>query len=443
MSPDEEAEVEIQALAGADGLAKIEGLVIFVPFSAPGDRLRVRIREKKKDYARAEIVEVLRPGPDRASPFCPAFGECGGCDWQHLALEAQIRWKARLLQESLQRIGKISWPQVEVIPSPQDRGYRKKSAVAFRPRGAGFFRRRSHEVVPVDACPVQAEGLNRLLRAVKELGLPPYDEESGEGLLRHLVGRENRKGQVLACLVVTRLPLPAEISWGERLAREVPGLVGVAVNLNPYRTNVILGEKTLTVWGESYIFEELDGLSFRISPPAFFQVNPDQAEALYRLAASWACPRGGEMVVDAYAGTGSLTLFLARRAGKAVGIEEVAEAVEDARANATLNGIKNVFFHRGQVEELLPHFRAETVVLDPPRQGLTPRALAALLQVSPPRVVYVSCSPATLARDLRYLTESGYRLRNLAAFDFFPHTAHVEAVALLERERKRLSTRAS
>ncbi len=433
MNRDEELEVEIQTLAGPEGLARKEGLVIFVPFSAPGDRLRVRITERKKDYARAEIVEMLRPGPDRVPPFCPLFGTCGGCDWQHLSLEAQLRWKGRLLLERLERIGGISWPGVEVVPSPRDRGYRQKSALACRPQGTGFFRRRSHDLVSVEFCPVQSEGLNRLLQAVRNLGLPPYDEEAGTGLLRHVLGRENRRGEVLACLVVTRFPFPEKDSVSRLLSREVPGLVGVTANLNPRRTNVILGEKTFLLWGDPYLKEELDGLTFRISPPAFFQINPPQAEALYRLVASWACPRGGEKVVDAYAGTGSLTLFLARRAGEVAGIEEVAAAVEDARANAALNQVKNASFHPGPVEELLPRFQADTVVLDPPRQGLTARALAALLRVSPPRLVYVSCSPATLARDLRLLAEAGYRLKELAAFDFFPHTAHVEAAALLER----------
>jgi 23S rRNA (uracil1939-C5)-methyltransferase len=402
---------------------------VFVPGAAPGDRLRVRLVERHSRYARARIVEVLRPGPDRVAPPCPVFGRCGGCQWQHLRYAAQLHWKREIVREAFRRIGRLpEAPVAPVLAAPHPWRYRHKTAV---PMGIGFYAPGSHEVVPWTECLIQHPLLDRVVAAVRELRLPPYDERTGGGLLRHVVARCNLAGdQAVVALVVNADTLPDEEGLARRLLAAVPELRGVVKNVHTRPGNAILGPRSEVLAGEDAIREEVDGLRFRVSVTSFFQVNPAQAAVLHRLAAA-AAGRGAH-ALDLYAGVGAIALRLASGFARVTAVEAVDAAVADARRNARDNGIDNVAFVCGRVEDLeLP--AADAVVLDPPRKGVEPAALRAIAARRPPRVVYVSCDPATLARDCRHLVDAGWSLREVQPLDMFPQTAHVECVALLVR----------
>ncbi len=472
--------------AGGAGVARWRGFVLFVPWTAPGDLVRVRVTGVERRFGRAEPVEVVRPGPGRRPAPCPVFGACGGCQWQHLTEETQLAAKERLVRDALERVGGLddagapvqgvrggppfSGPAVGVVEpglaavSPWR--YRCKSAFPCRegPDGPvlGFFAAGSHRLVPLPlggvACPggpgdapgagrrgpgcaIQHPALDAVaettLTAVRELGLSPYDEATHQGLLRHVVARAAAAtGEVAVALVVNGSGFPAESALARRLAEGVPGLVGVVLNENTARTNVILGGKSRVLLGRPWVEERLGGLRLRVSVTSFFQVNPRQAERLFARALALAELTGRETVVDAYCGTGVLALLAGRAARDVVGVEEVPDAVADARENARANGIANVRFLFGRVEEELPRLtvKPDVVFLDPPRKGLAPEVVQALRALRPRRIVYVSCDPATLARDLALLARPprGLALRTVVPVDLFPQTAHVECLALLE-----------
>jgi 23S rRNA (uracil1939-C5)-methyltransferase len=383
----------------------------------------VEIVERHRTYARARIVEILQPSPDRTAPPCPVFGKCGGCQWQHLSYEAQLRWKREIVRDAFKRLARLDVDVAEVVPSPSPWRYRHKTAV---PLGVGFYAHGSHEIVPFDECPIQHPLLDRIVAAVRQLGLRPYDERTHTGLLRHVVARCNLKGdQAVVALAVTS----PRVEAGALMAR-VPELRGVVANINDRPDNVILGERSVVLAGENAITEEVDGLKFQISVESFFQVNPAAAATLHRMAAD-AAGTGGT-ALDLYAGVGSIALRLARAFDQVTAVEVSAAACRDAERNAALNGIGNVRFLRGRVEEMRRE-RADVVVLDPPRKGAGAEVIAAVAAMAPLGVAYVSCDPATLARDARALVESGYELRTVEPLDMFPQTAHVECVAAFRR----------
>ncbi len=445
LSPGQQVELEVTGLAAeGDGVARHEGFAVFVPRTVPGDRVLARVTEVKRRYARAEALRLLHAGAGRTSPRCPVTDACGGCAWQQLDYGLQLTWKRRLVVDALERVGHLRGVPVEECLGMDDPWhYRNKAALPFSrtPGGGlalGFYRRGTHQVVDLPGgCALHHPLINRLVAAVREevaaRGLPPYDEGSGTGLLRHLVARVGvRTGEALAVLVVNGWELPDEGGLAAALRSRVPELVGVVLNVNTARTNVILGPATRVIDGRGYLMEELGGLRFKVSARSFFQVNPVQAERLYALVLAEAGLGPGDLVVDAYCGTGTLTLLAARRCRRAVGIEEVPEAVADARENASLNRVGNATFVVGRVEERLGRVeggRPAAVFLDPPRQGCDPAVLRTCLELRP-RLVYVSCNPATLARDLARLAD-GYRVERVWPVDLFPHTPHVECVALL------------
>lgn len=447
-----ELDVTGLALEGL-GVARHQGFVVFVPHAAPGDRVRVRIAQVRQRYAEAELLEVVSPGPDRVPPPCPAFGRCGGCALQHLDYRAQLEWKRRWVVDALERIGGLRGVEVEpVVPSDPPWSYRNKAVVPIRQQGSrlrlGFYARGSHRLVPFPdgGCGIQHPRVREALAAVARWlggpgrGLTAFDPATARGILRHVLVRVGRRtGEVLVGVVATR-PFAGREDLAAALAREVPGLVGVVLNLNRQWINAVLGPEQRVLLGRDHLVDELGGLRFRVSLASFFQVNPAQAERLYGLALDEALPAAEGWLVDAYSGTGTLALLAARRLGargRVTAVELDPAAVADAEANARLNGIEGVEFLRAAAEEVLPALAARAgdppaaVLLDPPRKGCAPAVLEACLRLRPRRIAYVSCNPATLARDLARLHAGGYRLRRVVPFDMFPQTAHVEVLASL------------
>ncbi len=438
-----------------EGVGRIDGLAVFVPGAVPGDTVRARVVETRNKYARAEAVEITKKSLDRVKPPCAVAEPCGGCSLQAMAYEQQLMWKTRAVQDAISRIGGLKDVVVKpCLAAKHPVHYRNKVQFPVAMQGgtpvAGCYARGSHRVVPTEDCLIQHETNNRIvresIRLIKELDLTVYDERRGGGLVRHIMGRvAPGTGEAMAVIVtsIKRLTRGGELASG--LMQAVPGLVGVLQNINGERTNIILGPETRVITGRGYI-DDLFGndrmgvLRFRISPLSFYQVNAEQAAELYAQSLEYAGLTPAATAVDIYSGIGTITLFLARRCRQAFGIEEVAPAVADAKQNARLNGLDNVRFVTGRAERVLPRFmeetglRPEVVVLDPPRKGCEQSVLAAVARMRPERVVYVSCYPATLARDLAILHRSGYVAVETQPVDMFPHTSHVESSTLLVRE---------
>ena len=436
-----------RVLSGPDA-----GLVVFIPGTAPGDLVQYSVVERKKNYIRGRIRRLLEEGPGRVKEACPVASECGGCSWQHLSYDMQLEWKQRIVQESLARIAHVEGCEVrECIPSPDVVGYRNKVEVPLAlSRGrvvAGFYKPLTHEVVPSESCllehPLAREVISRMLEEVAARGYTVYDERSGRGQVRHAMARvAPGTGERMAVLVTNCRGLPGEKEFAKAMS-SLSGLSSVLLNINTERTNVVLGQRDRLLLGRGYIEDlfgddEIGRLRFRISPHSFYQVNSRQAGRLYGLVLDAASLNPGDVVLDVYSGIGSITLFAAKRAALAVGIEEVGEAVRDAETNAKLNGIDNVRFRAGRAERVLPAVISElggpdVVILDPPRAGADRAALGAISRARPRCLVYVSCNPATLARDVSLLTEEGWRVAFVQPLDMFPQTPHVEVIVLLKR----------
>lgn len=429
-----------------EGVGRYQGLAVFVPKGVPGDRLLVRITEVKKRYARAELVQVIEPSPDRVRPRCPVTDRCGGCQLQHIAYRKQLELKRNVVAANITRIGRLK--DVVVHPTlgmAEPWNYRNKAQYPFGVQSgrviAGFFAPGSHDLIDIDVCDIQHPVGDAIMRAVKELAdvlaVPIYDERSHTGVLRHVLTRIGRGGREAMAVLVTNGPdLPHARELAAGIMERVPEVVSVVQNINPYRTNVILGDASRLLAGRPYITDTIGDLEFKISPVSFFQVNPAQTEVLYAKVLEYAALTGRETVIDLYCGIGTITLFLARQAREAIGIEWIEEAVRDARANAEHNGITNVRFIAGDASREMPKLvrdgvRVDVVVLDPPRKGCDEPVLEAAAAAGPHRIVYVSCNPASLARDLERLHALGYRTVEVQPVDMFPHTAHIECCALL------------
>ncbi|HIK43012.1 23S rRNA (uracil(1939)-C(5))-methyltransferase RlmD [Thermoleptolyngbya sp. M55_K2018_002] len=434
-----------------DGVGRVDGRVVFVPDTAVGDRLIARLIRVKPQFAQGKLHELLEPSGDRIRPACIVADKCGGCQWQHLSYAAQLVAKQNLVTQDLERIGGFANPPVSPIlplsPSPAlSLNYRNKATYPLD-RGesgqvrAGYYQKGSHQLVNLNQCPIQDARLNPLLAEVKQdiqtRGWSIYDERLHRGKLRHLglrIGRHT--GEMLLTLVSAEAGLVGLVEQAEEWLQRYPDLVGVALNLNPAQTNVIFGPEMRCIAGRSYLREIFAGLEFQIQPTTFFQVNTEQAEALLGAIASELNLQGDEILVDAYCGIGTFTLPLARQVKRAIGIELHPESIQQAWTNAYQNNIANAMFQAGTVEELLPKLdeQPDVVLLDPPRKGCDALVLETLLSQLPRRIAYVSCNPATLARDLKRLSADGtYRLTRAQPVDFFPQTPHVECVAFLEK----------
>ncbi len=449
--------LDIDDLAfGGEGVGRVDGYVVFVPGALPGDRVRVRLVQARGRYGRGLVQEVERPSPDRVEPPCPYFGRCGGCRLQHLAYPAQLAWKTKQVADVLARLGGVQGYELRpIVGAPEIWGYRNKMEFTLAPGPAagagsgpaavvGLHQADRYDVVlDVERCLIQSERMNALLAEARaffaERRLPAYEQEGGEGLLRFLVLREGRQTGEGMVNVVTASPAVSEVApLAERLAVRVPGTASVVMNVNPRKASVAQGVEEHLLGGRDHVRERIGGLTFQVSASSFFQTNTVQAERLFQLVVDAAELRGDETVLDLYSGTGAISLLLARRCRHVYGIEVAPAAVEDAGRNARANGIDNCTFLAGEVRFVLPGVlargvRAEVVVADPPRAGFHPRALSALVALAPARVVYVSCNPSTLARDLGELVRGGYRLGWVQPVDMFPHTPHIEAVARLDR----------
>jgi 23S rRNA (uracil1939-C5)-methyltransferase len=437
-----------------DGVGKYEGFTVFVPLALRGERIRAKITKVKKTYAHGRMLEILEASPARTEPACPVFERCGGCQLQHVSYEEQLRIKRQQVIDSFQRIG--GWeeevPVLPVIGMQDPWVYRNKAQVPFGLRGgelvAGFYAAGTHTIVDMDTCGIQHPDNDRAVREVKrlakELGIPPYDEKNHRGVLRHVMVRTGfATGEMMVVLVTNGKQLPHRETLVAKLRKALPRMKSLVQNINDRRTNVILGRENRLLWGEPVIRDRIGSVTYVISPQSFFQVNPVQTRVLYDQVRRYARLTGREIVMDVYCGAGTIGLYLADGAAWVYGVESVPEAIEDARRNARINGIEHVTFEAGKAEDVMPRWREQgirpdVIVVDPPRKGCDPVLLDTVVDMHPKRLVYVSCNPATLARDARYLRERGIETLEVQPVDMFPHTSHVECVAWMEPAGKTL-----
>ena len=432
--------------AEGQGVAHIEGCAVFIPNAIAGERVRVRIEKAQKTWAAGKITEILEKSPHRINRECPVAKLCGGCDFWHMDYEEESRLKAERVKNNLNRMAGQTLTQVPILAAPTCYGYRNKAqypvAVKKGRAYAGFFRAGTHEVVENDRCrilPPESDAVkDSVMDYVNQFRVSIYDETTHEGLLRHIYVRRGAvSGQVLVCLVVNGRALPRHQELLKRL-QKIPGFTTLVLSVNTKKGNAVLGEEFITLYGPGYIEDTLCGLTFRLSPRSFYQVNHHQAQRLYEAAIAQAQITREDLVLDLYCGVGTITLAMAGAAGKVIGVEVVPQAVEDARDNARRNGIENAEFFCGDagqaaLELEAKGIRPDVVVVDPPRKGLNADTIEALSRFAPRRIVYVSCDSATLARDVALLQQRGYILKNALAADLFPRCAHVESVVTLSK----------
>ena len=444
-------EIDITDLADTgDGIGRFEQLVVFVPDTVPGDRVAVRLQQVKSTYATAKLETLVKISEHRIRPNCIVADKCGGCQWQHVDYDYQLKSKQNQVIQALERIGGFTdLPCDEILAGkidnfPQFLGYRNKATypLARSVAGqiqAGYYQKGTHKLVNLNQCPVQDPRLDPLLKEVKEdihwMKWPVYNEKEHTGEVRHLSLRIGRRtGEILLTLIARTGDLPGLETQASDWLKSYPKLAGVCLNINSAKTNVIFGSETRCIAGRSFLREEFAGLEFQLRADTFFQVNTEAAEGLLQVIAAQLNLQGNEVLVDAYCGIGTFTLPLAKQVQIAIGLEVQREAIAQAELNAQLNDLTNVTFHVGTVEELLPQLgvKPDIVLLDPPRKGCDRQVLETIKEMQPNRIVYVSCKPATLARDLKFLCENGdYKLVRVQPADFFPQTSHVECVAFL------------
>ena len=427
------------------GIVRLDGAVVFVPGTVRGEEIDLRITKVMKTCAAGEMVKLRKPSPERAKPECPHFGLCGGCDFQHMSYTEELRAKRQRVQDALTRLGGTDLQVEEILGAKDPTHYRNKSQYPVGPGGTiGFYKARTHQVVGVDRCLIQSEVSDKTAKAVgdwmRRYKISAYDERTGKGLVRHIYVRVNQKGESLCCVVINGRQLPREPELVAFVRAAAPKTVGVVLNSNTRRGNVILGDKYRTLWGQDFLMDTLCGLRFKLSVPSFYQVNRDQAEVLYGKALEFAGLTGEETVLDLYCGTGTITLCMAAKAKKVIGAEIVAPAIADARENAERNGIENAEFFCGDAADIAVKLereglRPDVITVDPPRKGLAPEVIASVAGMGPKRVVYVSCDPATLGRDVKLFVELGYKAVRACAVDMFPGTRHVETVVLLSQQK--------
>lgn len=446
LKKNEKYTVEIESYSAEGfGVCHVEGRAVFVPRALAGESWEIKLVKLSSSAIFARGERLLSASPARREPQCPYFPGCGGCDTWHMSYEEELTFKLQKLNSALKHIGGQDSLAREMIGSDRQQSYRNKGIFAVANKDgdpvSGFYRERSHELVAVDNCLLQTGLSCRAAAAVtafmKKNRVPAYDEASGKGLVRHVFCRQAMGGQgAVVCLVAAGGLGSKTASFVAWMRERCPELSGIVLNVNKSRGNTVLSGDFYTLWGESDIRDKLLGLEFQISPRAFFQINPAQAERLYSKALEYAALGENDLALDLYCGAGTISLCLAKAAGRVIGTEIVPEAIENARHNAELNGIKNVEFICADAAKAARDLAArglkpEVIVVDPPRKGMDEAAIEAISSMAPRRIVYVSCNPATLARDIKRLNQKNYALLHSTALDMFPRTSHVETVALL------------
>ncbi len=461
-----------------EGIGKHEGYTLFVKDAVIGDHVRVKIMKAKKNYAYAHLEEVIEASEKRVKPECKIARACGGCQIQELRYDEQLKYKQNKVLENLVRIGDFEEEYIRDIMEPivgMDTPYRYRGKAQF-PIGrdnsgkpvAGFYAGRTHSIIKTDDCVIGVEEnrdiLNVILSHMETYNIAPYDEVTGTGLVRHVLIRKGfDSSEIMVCIVINGDKIPHDKVLVENL-KKIKGMTSISLSHNKANTNVIMGDKITSLWGEGVIHDTIhkrdvrngfsryeSGITYSISPLSFYQVNPEQTEKLYSIALDYAGLTGKEFVWDLYCGIGTISLFLAGQAKQVYGVEIIPQAIDDAKANASANGIDNAEFFVGKAEEVLPAYydnensddsmkNPDVIVVDPPRKGCDEECLSTMLKMKPDRIVYVSCDPATLSRDLKYLVSGGYVLKKVRPVDMFPHSVHCETVAQLA---KQMSSRAS
>lgn len=451
LKKNDQVEIEIEDIgAEGEGIGKVNGYTLFVKDTVMGDKALVLVMKTGKTYGYARLLKILQPSIFRTEPKCPIAARCGGCQLQHMTYEKQLEYKENKVRNCLMRIGGFTDFTMEPICGMEEPYYyRNKSQfpVGKNKDGSiaiGFYAGRTHTIIDTEHCyigaKVNTEILTFLKAFIQKNKIEPYVEETHKGLLRHILTRIGYStGEIMVCLIINGTKLPGQDELIKGLSK-IKGMKSICLNVNTEKTNVILGERIIPVWGEPYITDRIGTVSYRISPLSFYQVNPVQTKKLYDIALEYADLHGDEVVWDLYCGIGTISLFLAQKAKFVYGVEIVPQAIEDARTNARINGIENARFYVGAAEEVLPkavkeeNISADVIVVDPPRKGCEQSLLETILKIAPKKVVYVSCDPATLARDLKILCESQYKLEKVRAVDQFSHSVHVETVVLLSRK---------
>lgn len=427
------------------GVGRYDGAVVFVPYALPNETVEVLIIKIAKNYCVGKIQKIIIPSESRIEPKCPYFYRCGGCDFQHMEYSAQLKEKRSSTISNIRKLSGADINVEKIIGAENIWSYRTKAQV---PIGCdkngnpilGFFSPKSHNIISVDKCLLQSEKCNKVIPAVKEAikktGVSVYDEKTHKGVLRHAIGRSSKSG--LTVIVVTNTKKRLPLAFIEEMRNNLPEMTSLVQNFNLTTGNIILGNENILLWGKEYLEDELCGIKFHLRPMAFLQVNPYQAEKLYNIAVEKACLTGNETVFDAYCGIGIMSLMLAKNAKKLYGVEIIPEATESARESAKLNNIENAEFLTGKCEDVLPQLikkkiKPDVLVVDPPRAGCERSLLEAIANADIKKIVYVSCNPATLARDIKVLSELGYSPSDVTFVDMFCHTKHIESVVCLTK----------
>ncbi len=431
------------------GIGKIDGYTLFVKDALIGDTAQVKIIKTKKNYGYGRLMQITNPSPDRVMAKCPIAQSCGGCQIQHLDYAKQLAFKENKVRNLLSRVGKVEdYRMHPIIGMDNPWHYRNK---AQYPVGldknekivTGFYAGRTHTIIDSTHCYIQAPVNAQILDIVKtwmlEYRIRPYDEATHTGLVRHILTRVGfHTNEIMVCLIINGKKLPHTDALIKKLC-EIEGMTSISYNINTEKTNVILGQQVVTLWGKDFITDTIGDIKYQISPLSFYQVNPIQTQKLYQTALDFAAPEPNDVVWDLYCGIGTITLFMAQKAKQVYGVEIIPQAIDDAKRNAEINGITNVEFYVGKAEDVLPmtyakeHIHADIIVVDPPRKGCDASLLACITQMQPKKIVYISCDPATLSRDMNYLEIAGYKGKDVQCCDMFAHSTHVETVCLMSR----------
>ncbi|WP_082174302.1 23S rRNA (uracil(1939)-C(5))-methyltransferase RlmD [Bacillus sp. FJAT-27231] len=445
-------DVEFEDLThDGNAVAKVEGYPLFVAGALPGETGRIQVTKINKGYGFGRLMELFERSPHRVDVPAADLHKYGGTQLQHISYEGQLQFKEKQVREVLTRIGKLEDVKVHpVLGMEEPWYYRNKAQVPVGEKNgkliAGFFKPRSHEIVDTNESIIQLPEVNEAIQTVKEIcsefGIKAYDEVTHKGVLRHIMARYGKQtGELMVVLITRTADLPHKEQIVKEIIKRLPRVKSIVHNVNSKRTNVIMGDTTKVIWGNEVIYDYIGGVKFAISARSFYQVNPVQTKVLYDKALEYAGLTGTEAVIDAYCGIGTISLFLAQKAKSVFGVEVVPEAIEDAKRNAELNGIHNVEFAVGKAEDVISEWykqgnKADVLVVDPPRKGCDESLLQTIIDMKPTKVVYVSCNPATLARDLRILEDGGYKTMEVQPVDMFPQTTHVECCSLLVRKDK-------